>query len=312
MFIQVFLLTLLSDRSIIQESKVFLIALLVMIHPISFDTEKIIYPLLSLVGLAVGYYMLRNQDMVGSVRLSLQVGDVMQDPNWIAVFLFPSFCLGLTFLQQKKTLLYLVGLAMMAFSLYVVFLTGSRGAILGLIAAFFVWLLISTRRTRFISAIATLLIFLLLGLFFIKRFLPGIDHELIARFTGEERASNAIRISLWSSIIPEYFNGTVLQILFGRGPGSCIATFGWSAHNVFLEQLFQMGLIGCILMFLFFFKLTKDTIMCENFVGLYILTALIILSLTTPIWGHLYFMTPIAMVIYVNNAIKIRKQKGLV
>ena len=108
---------------------------------------------------------------------------------------------------------------------------------------------------------------------------------------------------IWLSLLTEYSNGNLLELLLGRGPGSCVRDLGMSAHNMFLEQLFQMGIVGLILLIAFIIKLFKDTMRCKNMLGLYILTALFTLSLTTPIWGHIYFMTPLAMVIYVNNAI---------
>ena len=139
--------------------------------------------------------------------------------------------------------------------------------------------------------------------------IPAVEVGLIERYTGGEIGDD--RTAIWSRLIPEYLNGNIVELMFGRGPGTCVRDVGMSAHNMFLEQLFQTGLFGIILMIVFIFQFFKDTIKCNNVLGLYIISALFTLSLTTPIWGHIYFMTPLAMVAYVNNAqtLKTRQER---
>lgn len=305
MLIQDGLLTMFGGaKDVFQELKVHIIVLLVMLHPISFKTTRIIYPFMSLVGVTVGYYMLINQDMVDTIRLSLQIGDVMQDPNWIAIFLFAPFCFGLSLLQKEKIIVKVFGGAIMAFSFYVVFLTGSKGALLGLFAAFLIWVKISFKQSRFTNLALGMATIMLLFLLFTTYFLPNVDTGILERYTSERVMDNERR-GIWTDLLKEYLNGNLIDMLVGRGPMSCVKVLGWSAHNIYLEYLFQFGIIGILLMIIFLKKIVKDTIICNNRIGLYILTALIALSLTTPIWGHIYYMTPIAMVIYVNNSIKL-------
>ena len=309
MILQWALLSIIIGRPVFQDSKVFLLALLILLHAISYRTCSLIYPLLAIVGIIVGYVMIKNMNMVADVRLSLQVGDTMQDPNWIAIFLFAPFCVGLNLIQNKRVILKILGMVLAIYSFYVVFLTGSRGALLGLIAAFLVWIRMTFKKSRGISVALIIAAFILAFYMFIVYMIPAVEVGLIERYTGGEIGDD--RTAIWSRLIPEYLNGNIVELMFGRGPGTCVRDVGMSAHNMFLEQLFQTGLFGIILMIVFIFQFFKDTIKCNNVLGLYIISALFTLSLTTPIWGHIYFMTPLAMVAYVNNAqtLKTRQER---
>ena len=304
LFLQWALLSMIVGRNVLQDTKVLVLTLLVLIHPISTKTKSLIYPLLTIVGVAVGYAMIHNQDMVAGVRLSLQIGDTLQDPNWIAIFLFAPFCCGLKLTQKKQVMLKIVGLALVSFSTYVVFLTGSRGALLGLIAAMIVWLKVSLKKTHIVGILLIMVVFFLVARFFYSFFVPNVDIDLLERYTTGEVGKD--RALIWSRLIPEYFNGNVVEIFLGRGPGSCLRDVGMSAHNMFLEQIFQTGLFGLTLLIIFLIQIFSDTIKNKNDIGLYIITALFTLSLTTPIWGHIYFMIPLSMVAYVNNALSLR------
>lgn len=171
-----------------------------------------------------------------------------------------------------------------------------------MIAAFIVCMWHSLRNGHFISFLIIVFALVIIAYYLIINTLPYFDIELLDRYIGADKESEGIRLGIWSRLFTEYINGNLIEILFGRGPGSCVKVLGWSAHNIFLEQLFQMGLIGLVLIIAFFVRLVKDTILSNNYVGLYLLSALIVLSLTTPIWGHIYFMTPIAIIIYINNS----------
>ena len=309
--IQWAILTMFVGMDVLQYSKVFVLALLVMIHPVSNKTQTIIYPLLVIVGIVVGYEMIQQQDMVADVRLSLQIGETLQDPNWISIFLFAPFCYGLKMLVDDSSLMKIAGaglaITIIGFSVYVVFLTGSRGALLGMVAATLVWIRITFKRSRIGDIIIVIAAALLFFNIFTTYLLPNADSDLIARYVGGDIGED--RTVIWSKLIPEYLNGNVAEVLLGRGPRSCVRDIGMSAHNMFLEQLFQTGIVGLFLMLAFLVQIFKDTIKCKNHIGLLITTSLFTLSLTTPIWGHIYFMIPLGMVVYVNNAMNLREKR---
>lgn len=300
MIVQVALFSaIMPERNLLQDIKVFLISLIIMLYPTNIKTAKLIYPILSFVGLLVGYYMLKNQDMVNDFRLSLMVGDVLQDPNWITLFLIPTFCFGLDVQKYKSFLYSLIGLFLIFFSIYVVFLSGSRGTMFSLVVVLGVWLFINVFRGKVKSYLLVLLATFLLLYFESDRLIASVDVDLLSRFDSD--ATDAGRFDIWHRLLPEYLNGNFFQLVFGRGIGSCLRDLGMSGHNIILEQLFQMGILGLVLLISFLFIVFKDAIKSKNILGFYILLAFFTASLLTPVWGNIYFMLPLSAVVYVNN-----------
>lgn len=309
MVLQVYILSsLMDDRDVIQDIKVLIIALLIMIHPTCKKTSRILYPVLTIVGVVVGYYMLKNQEYVNFTRLSLTVGEILQDPNWIAIFFFATFTYGFHLLTKGNFLLLGLGSLLMLFSTYIIFLTGSRGALLGLIVSFVFLIFINNKKQRLRNLVILLLVGI--GFYFIWSFIISSSNaDILERFTADDLGND--RISIWEKIIPAFLDGNILQILLGKGPGSCLRDIGMSGHNIFLEQIYQTGLAGIILLIIFIVKLLIDTYKCNNYIGFSVLLSLFTLSLTTPIWGHIYFMIPISATIYYNNSTRRKRNKNI-
>ena len=56
------------------------------------------------------------------------------------------------------------------------------------------------------------------------------------------------RIEIWKKLLEIYFHGNVAQILFGSGFDGALRVLGRSAHNDFLEVLFDFGVVGLSLL----------------------------------------------------------------
>ena len=165
--------------------------------------------------------------------------------NYIIIY-FKSF---------KENKLIFIGL-ILSFLLSIIFLllSGARGSLLGLMIAL-IYLSRNIRDKRFIfSSIFVILLFLIFMLLNQEIFLT-INRFLIL-FSGDESS----RIYLFSQAI-KLWSQDISTILFGAGVKSFPIfiyqnDFGYYPHNVFLEILCELGLIGLIIflriLFLFF------------------------------------------------------------
>ncbi|MBL7053203.1 MAG: O-antigen ligase family protein [Candidatus Portnoybacteria bacterium] len=166
-------------------------------------------------------------------------------PNYLAMYLSPILILSfyLYFLVQKKALKFLLILGYLLLS-FVIYLTYSYGAWLGLLGALF-FLIFKQRRFRIIS------VFLLLFVLFFIIQIPGQKFQSLLDFSYPSLES---RIMIWQSaweIIKDH-------PLNGIGPGmfqkyylyyQARSYLEWAVpqpHNLFLAFWLQTGLIGLI------------------------------------------------------------------
>lgn len=85
---------------------------------------------------------------------------------------------------------------------------------------------------------------------------------LMSRFSAEELSSGSGRMELWTHLLYLIKQRGDLLLLIGSGSGSTVSNFGTSAHNEWLEFLFNFGLIGILLYF------TMCIIMLRNYIYL--------------------------------------------
>tara|TARA_R100000306_G_scaffold14660_2_gene18243 strand:+ start:8430 stop:9614 length:1185 start_codon:yes stop_codon:yes gene_type:complete len=164
---------------------------------------------------------------------------------------------GLKIISLFSTILFAV----------LLFFTGSRGALLSVILAFTVFYLVykfkKTIKTSFLY-LSLIVISLIIGSFIINiavDFLPTyLDGFINSRYTSEESlASLNARLFLYTLAFQGFSDGNFFDMLFGHGYGS----FGYLLtnsdsrgypHNIFLEILYEMGLLS---LFLFLYLIRK-------------------------------------------------------
>jgi O-antigen ligase len=153
-------------------------------------------------------------------------------------------------------------LALFPYVCYLLFLSGSRGAIAGGALAFMVVLTLLTAMTKSGRALRSTMVALLLlvgavGMGAVRQ--EAVSREIVERYTVLQRpfqtnAAGADRLEFWGSAWETFQDHPV----FGIGSG------GWGMvwnsqdyrdfpHNIFLEILCEQGLIGGLLFSLFFF-----------------------------------------------------------
>lgn len=284
------------SESPIQSNKVLVLTFLILLYPTNRDTATIIYPALAIIGVVFGLYMLNSPQYLNDIRLTVKVGDWIMDPNWAAMSLFPTFCYGLS-LFEKSVRSRILGLVLCLFAIYVIFLTGSRGAFVSLILASIAFSFFKT-RIKF-STLIMIVIGCFIAYYAYTRFIPTVDQSLLDRYNGT--VDDTGRYEAWGGSLAGFIKSDIISMIIGHGSGSTASDLGSAAHNIFLEQLYVRGLLGLALLIVFLFQFFKETLICRNYIGLYLFFALITSSLFSPVWGGVYMMMPLAAIGYMNN-----------
>lgn len=194
--------------------------------------------------------MLLFSDTSAAGRLTLLLGGENQDQNYInGYFLYAFSWHCCQFLLNKKKLHSIPTV----FILAIVLLTGSRGALLAFLLAFFVVICIlfanSKHKIRNVVLIALLMI-LLLAVF--DLILAQMSESVSQRFSWDyiaEKGSTG-RTRVWEFLLRHFSNDSILRMIFGHGYGttSLVNTLnGRVAHNLYIDNLITLGIIGLLL-----------------------------------------------------------------
>jgi O-antigen ligase len=214
-----------------------------------------------LCGLIISLWVIQNAWRVGflEARAGLEVNQIYV-VEFIAIGVIPlidfSFVCGRGF-AKKATLLAVF------ISIYGVYLTGARGAMLGIAAATtaIAWKYAKNNNRK--QAVRTLVgIAIVCGIVFL---LPG-DENVLQRLLNNSAPSQGVeaRYIIWPFLLLQLSSRNLLHWFIGDGMNSSLvvlrSTFdiGWGdPHNMYLQALYDQGLIGLGLFLVFLYSIKK-------------------------------------------------------
>jgi probable O-glycosylation ligase (exosortase A-associated) len=213
--------------------------------------EKDWRPMLWTIVLSQGYVSLEqniNYVVKGYNTASLGFGGM--DNNCFGASLVTVIGPAVALMISSKTWLgrILAG-ASAALILHTIFLTFSRGAMVGLIAVGVAALVMMPKRPKYLGGL------LIMGLIAVRFIGPELAERYSTTFDDQRDASAESRLDLWRDCL------VVIQDypIFGVGPANwriVSASYGWpegkSAHSVWMETAAENGIPGALLLLLFF------------------------------------------------------------
>lgn len=218
----------------------------------SYDLHKIKMSLIwssritAAVALLFGSYMEQRLFMEGIIQ---------EDPNYLcAYFAFGVIAALQRIMSVDKFSGKVWSAVELAIYLYVIVLTGSRGGLIAIMAGMLMCFLYTGKHSmRNIVLKVSVMLALLLLLSLVMNYIP---EGLRIRFTVENVVARggSGRMKIWTSAWDLYTNSPIWRKLIGYGTATivnCFTIYGYSvrnvAHNIFLETLVELGLIGfCI------------------------------------------------------------------
>lgn len=226
-------------------------------------------------------------------RLTVMINGIEQDPNYLCgYFIFP---LNYYLYQYIKT--GRKGNIAAAFCMIIApILTGSRGGLIALICSIFIMLLANGiikkmyKVHTFIKVFITAaLLIALLGILW--QFVP---YTIKIRYTPDFTIHDggAGRFKIWESLLQSYKNGSAFNHLFGFGSATVrqYTCTGHVAHNLFLEALTELGILGLITltsMYIYYLKAAyrQSKILFASFAGYLVMCLSMSLYSYKPIWN---------------------------
>ena len=252
----------------------------------------------AIVTLSMGSYV--------SGRLWLS-GVISEDPNYLcAYFIFGAvYCLSVVLSQcnVKKKCMAIFELLVY---IYIIFATGSRGGLFAVSAALIVDLLTYGDEHSLKSAVykrrlfASL--FIIVMVIFVTELLP---QNIASRFTLEAiRSSKGTgRFELWQDAFNAYENSNFLRKGVGYGTGTArLITYLFPFHrhnvfhNVFVENLLEIGIIGLclyclhIVTFVFMALKHRDSFQFSVIMGLIVMSLSTSIYTFKPYWNIMIFI----------------------
>lgn len=203
----------------------------------------------------IGDAKLRQMVESGHMQKGFRIYATFWDVNTYAIYLMIAVTLlwSLNIIRQRSIVMHFIAMTLFVLASMELVLTYSRAKLIGFGFAVSV-ILVALKKTRILLF---LIPYILIFLYFTEGFnrfselLQPIDfsddiyvNSLESRFHIWMRAINLI--------IDQPF-----YLLFGRGPGSFSLTIGRLPHNDYLGLLFELGIIGPILYFLFLYTAAR-------------------------------------------------------
>lgn len=227
-------------------------------------------------------------------RVVLTSGLVKEDPNYINGYLLFGVINSLEILLNKNSIrLKIFALLELFIYFYVSFLTGSRGGLLAIVASFAIYFLIYIINSKRIRYYLRSLIFLSITLLLIYLIISLLPNDLLSRFEISNiiqgRASK--RFDIWENSFYIFKYSNTFNKLFGFGAGTIQTIFGSLinlkvvAHNIFIEQLLEVGIFGLLLYMLFIFHTVKKSVKEQDYFSTAVIIGFIVLSLSTSLYG---------------------------
>ena len=223
-------------------------------------------------------------------RLTVVVNGAYQDPNYLCGFFLFSICYYLNeFVVRKK----IFGIISVIVFFSIILLTGSRGGTLAALLVVFVFFykaIASSRRALLVILSSVLIVSV--AIYFVWDYLPSeITIRFSQEFNEEDQGSN--RLIIWESLWNHFKKSDILTQIFGNGVATVghYAAFQQVAHNILIEALVEMGILGMIAIFIMYLyygvKSFSNELLFPPFVGYMSMCMTLSLYSYKPIWNIL-------------------------
>ena len=214
-------------------------------------------------------------------RLTFSFFGVEQDPNYLAFFFVAPFValLSLTTSKNRRIVVRIGAVALMAFLSFGILSTGSRGALLGIAAAFIVFFARKTQMRPWKFLLLTLAA-IALAIVLLKAVSTFLPESIADRFTLDNILENggSGRTDIWKRYIDKLLKNP-LYLLFGAGNSSSVSVNSSAAHNYILECWFEYGLVGVACLVFFFFVIFRSVLRVKNNCSFAIIISALVMSM---------------------------------
>lgn len=202
----------------------------------------------------LSFYKLQNNSilMTGRDEITNNIG-----------YLFVSLIPFVYFFYKRSITQYIL----LGFLLLFIFMSMKRGAILIGTLSTIIFLYTNFKNTNLKKKFVLILLtsfFLIIGVNYLKKMLETSDY-FVSRIEDTMEGNTSNRDILYGRLIDAFNEETnILNILFGHGANATIGIAGNYAHQDWLETLTNNGIIGCLILFMFYAGIFTTAIKQRN------------------------------------------------
>ncbi len=231
-----------------------MVLIILMVNNIKWDVNDIEWFSLfyKISALVFAILMIRNRELYHGrgIRYTLSLNDSEMDPNNIAGLLIPGALMALHTLLSRhrmRLLILIFNLSSLVLILVAIFMSGSRGGVLGLSTGMIVylvfWIFKNKKGNVFVRIFFVGLLLLLLAF----SILFQVDQTLLKRLMPStfETGGGSGRLFLWDIALSFWGENPIL----GIGLGGFSGITGKTVHNTYLLVLVEMGVLGFLCWF---------------------------------------------------------------
>lgn len=242
------------------------------------DEDKRLLQVFSLLGtVAMAFYMIFNSAgtyaLQFSNRITLAIGDSVTEVNYLSFLLIIPTGYAVSSILEPETnkllkLLYGFSIVLL---LYILLFTGSRAGILAIIGTAFFAVIMTLFKSRKIQPKA-FITFFILGIVIIV-VAPMIYEQLPETIVRRISLQNFLlatsgangRVDIWKRAFDAMrAENNVFLLIFGHGFLSAQVTFGLTLHNLFIQVLYEQGVVGIIILLIIFYRVIRDSMIEKN------------------------------------------------
>lgn len=228
------------------------------------------------------YFFSSDFYMGGIRKYILLQNNVWLDPNMvIASFILPCLWSIQYIISRKKIMIKCLLIMFIALSLYGAYLGSSRGGLAAIIMGTLILICVELKPSgKNLVTTAAIVCVLIIAFFVVRKYIP---ESLLDRMTFKSVSDSggSGRFSIYSEYLERFFNeSNAMRILFGYGKESCKLYLGKSSHNILIDYIWDLGLVGLFFYIIIMFSILKYTICSKSSLAISCLVATIIWSMT--------------------------------
>ncbi len=227
--------------------------------------------------------MLFYSEVTNEFRVILMANGQAQDPNYLCGFLiFPLISYLKNIFNYKKIVSSLIALILI---MLFVFFTGSRGGMIAILASAICCYLFENSSKQKVQNLILALLFIALIYMIVWAIVP---EELLNRYdlSYTEGDRGAGRFDIWNNLIEQYADFGFVKKLLGVGAATVRLYSINVAHNIWIETLFELGIIGVCLLMLMYFAFLRRSFWLKNKIYLAVFIGYLVMSFSMSLYTY--------------------------
>ena len=241
----------------------------------------------------LGFYLVTSSGLSILVRVSV----LGANPITVGSFLAIGAGMMVVLINRSDYKHWIIFIPVLGMLIIAIIATGSRGPLLSFLFGVLIFGIFfeNVNQNQLLLFFIFSVVFLVLLLFLLPENLTGrymnyTTGDLVIQREGVKRLSTiAMRFQYWELSITEWLRN-VKTVLIGVGSGGfssfyILRDYKFYPHNMFVEVLLEMGIIGFSLMVLFWYKITKILFYIKKINSVSIVSAMWIVAATIRFFG---------------------------